>query len=333
MKETYETMYDGIIAQKNLIKIYPTKVNEFKKIFYSLKFDNPELIQISDNFTYNLKNDYVVSFNPEYTMSISEYNNKIKEINNEILKIESLTKDYSDYEKELYIQDYILKRCSYSKDAKNHDNIYGVLINGKANCKGYSAAFTYLLNICNIESGQIIGVAKKDNIEEGHSWNFVILDGEYYYCDLCWNDIDQTPENNDIYYHNAFLNLTYDEISETHNFENQDTYLFEIKETNNEKYSYLKLNGLYAYNYEEACKIIQTKLPLAIKMNKSSIEIKCNNKELYKKLSNNIIDIIKNNIKENNLPIKYCIITKIDSGNTIVVHDFLSIPSENQFNI
>lgn len=323
MKEIYDTIYDGVIVQKNIIKISPIKENEFKKIFYSLKFDNPELIQISDEFTYNLKNDYVVSFKPEYIMNISDYNNKIKEINNEILKIKSLTREYNDYKKELYIQDYILKRCIYSTDSKYYDNIYGAIIDGKANCRGYSAAFTYLLNVCGIQSGQIIGTAKKDNIEEGHSWNFVILDGEYYYCDLCWNDIEQTPENNDIQYHNAFFNLTYDEISETHNFNNQETYLFEINKTNSGNYSFLKLNGLYAYNYEEACDIIKTKLPIAIKMKKNSIEIKCDSKDLYNNLSKNIMEVIKDNIKNNNLSIKYCMITKIDSGNTIIIHDFL----------
>ena len=322
MKKVYNQLYYGIFYHKTNIKITPTKEETVKKIFYCLVFDNPELIHLSDDYEYDLKEGYITNFYPIYTMTKSEFQKNISLINGEVLKIKTATETFSDYEKELYIHDYILKRCNYDSESKNKGNMYGAIIEGFANCRGYSAAFTYLLNICGVESGQIIGTTTKNGVTEGHSWNFVILDDEYYYTDICWDDIANGTEYSDISYHFAFFNMTYDDIAKTHNFNNQKTFLFEINESNNGKYSYLKSNGLYAYSYEQACDIIKTKLPISMTINNKSLMIQCDSTEIYNKLCKNISSIMKNTIQNDNINIKHCRYTKIDSGNLIIIHDF-----------
>lgn len=323
MQLVYDEMYEGILNRKEKINISPLNEELFKKVFYALTFDNPEIIQLSDDYTYDLREGYVIKFYPTYTISKKEYSQRIKEINNEVLKIQTATKDLSNYEKELYIHDYLLKKCVYASEGDNIINIYGALIEGKANCRGYSAAFSYLLNSCGVISGQLIGTTVKNDVIEGHSWNFVILDDEYYYCDVCWNDIAPSSDYSDVDYHYAFFNMTYDEISKTHNFSNQEKYLYKITDSNDGKYSFVKSNGLYAYTYEDACDIINNKLPYAIKTNKKYFMIQCDSKEIYDNLCNNITDIIKQLIKNGDTDIKHCTYIKIDSGNMIIIHDFV----------
>lgn len=322
MKKVYNQLYTGIYYHKTSINISPIQEETFKKVFYCLVFDNPELIHLSDQYTYDLKEGYVTTFYPTYTMSRKEFQEKIAEINSEVLKIQASTENYTDYEKELYIHNYILTRCNYSLETENQGNMYGAIIEGFANCRGYSAAFTYLLNVCDVPSGQIIGTVTKSGVTEGHSWNFVILDDEYYYTDVCWDDISTSTEYSDLPYHFGFFNMTYEMISKTHNFNNQKAYLYEINGTNNGTYSYLKSNGLYAYTYEQACDIIESKLPVLITINNKKLMIQCDSQEVYNQLCKNISSIMKNVIQNNNLNIKHCRYTKIDSGNLIIIHDF-----------
>ena len=127
----------------------------------------------------------------------------------------------------------------------------------------------------------------------------------------------------DIDYHYAFFNMTFDEIKKTHNFMNQKAYLYPVEETNNGEYSFYKSNGLYAYTYKQACDIINTKLPLVLKTDLNNLTIQCDSKELYNELNKNITGIIKDTITNDKLNIKYCKYTKIESGNTIIIHDFV----------
>lgn len=55
----------------------------------------------------------------------------------------------------------------------------GALRDHVAICGGYSWAFKTMLDVCGIESYPVSGVLGS----EYHAWNYVILDGEGYYCD------------------------------------------------------------------------------------------------------------------------------------------------------
>ena len=55
----------------------------------------------------------------------------------------------------------------------------GALRDHVAICGGYSWAFKTMLDVCGIESYPVSGVLGS----EYHAWNYVVLDGEGYYCD------------------------------------------------------------------------------------------------------------------------------------------------------
>ncbi len=55
----------------------------------------------------------------------------------------------------------------------------GALRDGLAICGGYSHALETLLDMCGIENYTVSGVSHG----EDHAWNYVVLDGEGYYCD------------------------------------------------------------------------------------------------------------------------------------------------------
>ena len=94
----------------------------------------------------------------------------------------------SDYDKILYVHDYIDDNTKYDYKGANSDKpglchtSYGCLVDGLAVCEGYSEAFTLIMNRLGIESGICTG--------SNHAWNYVKLDGKYYWIDTTWDDME-----------------------------------------------------------------------------------------------------------------------------------------------
>ena len=72
----------------------------------------------------------------------------------------------------------------YDETAENCRDIYGVFVDKKAICGGYSKAFSYLCDKVGIETITVTG----DADGEAHMWNMVKLDGEWYNVDCTWDD-------------------------------------------------------------------------------------------------------------------------------------------------
>jgi hypothetical protein len=94
-----------------------------------------------------------------------------------------------DREKLKYVHDYLVSNCDYdmaskgSSAAKPAHTAYGCLIDHKAVCSGYSKAFQLIAKKLGFECGRVSG-----NAGESHAWNYVKLDGKYYWVDVTWDD-------------------------------------------------------------------------------------------------------------------------------------------------
>jgi hypothetical protein len=101
-----------------------------------------------------------------------------------------------DYEKELAIHDWIIEWADYDKEASDNgpfarpdpdnDNPYGLLVNKKAICTGYSSTFQLFMDLLGIECITVNG-SSGDSYSE-HSWNMVKIGGQWYCVDVTWND-------------------------------------------------------------------------------------------------------------------------------------------------
>lgn len=319
MKDIYTTLYNGIYSHRESIMIPPSSPEKVKRIFYAVIFDNPELIHLSDYYSYKTDRDGNINvFIPYYTISMEAASERIKAINAEVNVIKESTKDMADYGKELYIHEYLLKKCSYVTGDNVDGTLYGAIVTGKTNCRGYSAAFSYLLNSCGVKAGQMIGEIESSGKKEGHSWNFVILDGEFYYCDICWDDIKEDDSNGMVPFHYSFFNMTYDELVRTHDLSNQSIYLFPINGTNNGTYSYMKQNGLYAENCEEAYDIIVEKLGFA-KASSRPLFIQFRDNRDYEEISSSLDKVLKSAKTDAGIEVSHCRYMKIQKGNTIII--------------
>lgn len=93
-------------------------------------------------------------------------------------------KSGSDYDKELYVHDKLVKDTNYQK---GKGNAHYALVSHVANCDGYASAMKLLLNQLNVPCEIVVGTATN---EGPHAWNVVTLNGQKVLTDTCWDDPD-----------------------------------------------------------------------------------------------------------------------------------------------
>ena len=96
----------------------------------------------------------------------------------------------TDYEKALWLHDWIVDNCSYDYNVNKtqtldepfvYCGIDGALSPRQlGTCESYYSGYALLLNKANIENGRMTG--------NGHVWNAVKMDGEWYQVDPTWDD-------------------------------------------------------------------------------------------------------------------------------------------------
>lgn len=103
----------------------------------------------------------------------------------------------SDYEKELYINDYLVDTAAYDMAAAassaiavgNEHTAYGALVDKKCVCDGFSTAFKLLADRAGLESSILFGSStQRETANEYHAWNCVKVDGDWYHLDVTWNE-------------------------------------------------------------------------------------------------------------------------------------------------
>ena len=124
---------------------------DLKDVFTAVLYDNPDMFWVDYEYDYMVYSDSV-AFSPKYRLTEDEVktmqdsvNDKIDEIMTEVNKLDS------DYEKELYIHDYIIENTEYDISTLENmgDTVHSVLVSGKSICGGYARTVQILLdNLC-----------------------------------------------------------------------------------------------------------------------------------------------------------------------------------------
>ena len=222
LKELYMKIDENAeIASVGYITIdAPLNEKQLTEAVEAYRDDHPEIFWLKSDFEY-IDNDDSTSLFLSYSVqpdnSDPDRLKKAKEKFNKTVDkiIDGAPKNVTDYELELYANDYLVENCVYDKEAAETEDIaghendaYGALVENKAVCEGYSRAFQLLCNRLGIDCISVSGTADG----EPHGWNNIKLDGEWYEVDVTWNDTDGDTEF-PIY---EYFNLSSDKFSESH---------------------------------------------------------------------------------------------------------------------
>ncbi len=177
-----------------------------------------------------------IIFTPQYGVGqtvAAEMTEKIENAANSFIKQADITEGMTDYDKALALHDVVCANLAYD-DSQSREwihTVYGAFVNKYAVCDGYSKAYQYLLNKAGIDSHIAIGWSKG----EGHAWNLVKLDGEWYYTDVTWDD----SEN---FVFHEYLNITTALLKEDHTLDESNYSMPVCSATDN---WYIKKSNVY----------------------------------------------------------------------------------------
>ena len=294
----YDVLLEGVLEYEKKIEFNYDCTEELFDTYAKVLADHPEIFWATRGSKYSIAEDgdeLTVTFSPEYFMSKAEIEagkKAIEDIKTDILN--GVNPNSTDYEKVLYIHDYIINNTVYdTKSAEENDGsgkklsdnvyksacIYGCFVEKKAICTGYSAAFQFLMNELGMESGRVSG-SSMDGSTVGHQWNYVKVDGEYYYIDLTWDDPVSEDGSDSITY--TYFLVDEQELKLTHIFDENAPEL----DCNNKRYNYFVQNGLYMekYSFDGISSIISRSFA------DGEVEIKFSSPEELKKATRQLFD-------------------------------------------
>lgn len=284
LTETQKYVYDVITAacleQEDKVSFDISDKVTFDDLFIAyqtLYLDEVRLFYIDTLMEYVPDNStgYILEMKLKYIYSkdkIDKMQQELDEKTDEILS--GITSDMSDYQIVQYIHDQLIRRCTYTLSGSEITSPYGAIVNGKAQCQGYSRAFSYLCNLCGIETDIVLGVANEE-----HMWNMVKLNGKWYHIDLTWDDPDKTEYPDSVRY--DYFCVTTDRMLEVRTIEGNS---HELPIADSDDLEYYNYNHLVVSSVEEARELFIKEAVKASETKASTVQFRCSTSEVYEEI-------------------------------------------------
>lgn len=231
------------------VKNHSLDANQIKKVLYAVKNDHPDIFWFSSSFSYaSGKSGTTLKLNS--TFSKNDQKIALDQLNKKVFNVISqIPENFSDYERELFIHDYLVDNCTYEKNDNNPKiyTAYGCLISGNAVCEGYAKAAQLLLCAAGIDCRPVIGARGA----EDHMWNVVKIGSNWYHIDITWDSKDELNKYN-------YFNVTDNVIKKDHciavsidnnpNYYKEKNYNFSLPKCASKDANYFEKNAVKILN-------------------------------------------------------------------------------------
>ena len=184
----YREILDGIRENGKEIYVHTSDAERANAIFQYILKDYPEIFWCDGTITatsYEGEEAYTV-LQPTYSYSEMAKGIMEEEMASAIEEcLVQVPEESSEYQKILYVYEYIVNTVDYDMAAPDNQNIYSVFKHQRSVCAGYSKAAQYLLERLGVFCTYVTGTTSTG---QNHAWNLVKCDGDYYYVDVTWGD-------------------------------------------------------------------------------------------------------------------------------------------------
>lgn len=291
-QEVYLEIFGALTEFKENVRLSSCDKDLIADVFQCVLNDHPEIFYVEGySYTEYTLGDMLkkITFTGSYRFSQEEAAEKQEQIDDYVNHcLAGMRSDADEYEKVKYIYEYLIHHTDYDASAKDSQNICSVFIEHRSVCQGYAKATQYLLNRAGVFAtlvlGQVVG-------GEGHAWNLVRIDGEYYYVDTTWGDasyqavgggnypVEKIPTINYDY-----LAVTTEQMEKTHTPDNvvelplctaiDDNYY--VREgAYFTRWDEEKINKIFADSYEKG---------------EAYVTLKCEGPEVYRQMRETLIE-------------------------------------------
>ncbi|MGN0675949.1 MAG: transglutaminase domain-containing protein [Oscillospiraceae bacterium] len=274
-------IYDAIITA---VEQYRTDVpistlmevtaEDYCEVYQQIYNDEHALFYIDTKMQYavNSTTKYIASAVIFYKYSETEALKMQKAIDAEADKIIGMiTPEMTDYDKVKLFYDYLAENVVYDESAGNCRDIYGVFVDKKAICGGYSKAFSYLCDKVGIETITVTG----DADGQPHMWNMVKIDGQWYNIDVTYAVTDSVVGS---YVRYDYFCVPDEMLSSTRTVYQQ---IYSYPKAISEDCSYYVKNGLVADSWDDVRQMIKNQIIKCSQNKEMVIQVKCSSRELY----------------------------------------------------
>ncbi len=280
----YNILIDGLQQHKDSVSFEPSMnitADDYCGVYQIIYDDEPAMFYIDTKmqYTVNSKTKVISGAYLFYKYSENETEKMQKAIDTEADKIlAKITSTMTEYDKVKLFHDSLASSVVYDDTANNCRDIYGVFVDKKAICGGYSKAFSYLCTKAGIESLTVTG----DADGQPHMWNKVKIDGKWYNIDVTYAVSSEVMGN--------FVRYDYfcvtDKMLEASRTIYEQPY--EYPKATADDCDYYVKNDLVADSWEEVRAILLDSIIEAAKTKASPVQVKCATKELYNEAIKNL---------------------------------------------
>ena len=205
-KKIYKQMYaNAEKLKKSFVPVVDINVDELSDVVYAINYDHPELFYLDTTYSYryttdNLCAQIILNYN-ETADNIDLTKNNFDNAVNKIIKGANQYK--SNYEKEKYVHDYLVKNTEYDLNSRLNQSAYSALVYKESVCSGYARSFQYIMNELKIPTYYVTGSSS----EGPHAWNIISLSDGFYNVDLTFDDTTMSHK---------YFNLSSNEFNKNH---------------------------------------------------------------------------------------------------------------------
>lgn len=210
-RAVYDALTDGLARRVEQIDVsaFGYDHDQIDAIWRAVRLDHPEFHWYNPYYydrLYNPATNLVTHVLPNYWFDAAEGDRRQQEVEAVVEQyLEGITPEMGDFDAALQIFLNMAREVDYDSIALDRQvkqdggrgykrntpddlrNIHATLVQKKAVCAGYAAAYQYLLQQVGIEAITVTGDAGGR-----HAWNIVKMEGDYYHVDVTWGDGSNT---------------------------------------------------------------------------------------------------------------------------------------------